>query len=291
MADSEEKEERKIPAWATRLPFGLCKRYGISLPESATPREAWEALRGRGVSRQEVYSKIREKAKPAGNKGSAADQPKESHVDIVLGNQRMLVEDEKLREHIKKSIKLGTPEMQEATTKLFAGDHFKIEKSKIKDNDAYAVETRTVNLSGHKEGGNTVYSPGHTYYHEMWHAVDYNYGDKSTGETLSTGYKLKNGKTFEQTLNEEISGKGDRKAFAHKLRDQFEVDVANEMGEAEAVMNYQRLRNEVESGKRHWWDKEYNEASTTFSQIYEESDKQSTVRVVQASIPAIGSRL
>lgn len=26
----------------TGLPFGLCKKYGISLPENATPREAWD---------------------------------------------------------------------------------------------------------------------------------------------------------------------------------------------------------------------------------------------------------
>lgn len=58
MAEQEEKQEKKIPAWATRLPFGLCKRYGIALPDDATPREAWNALKGRGVSRQEVYAKI-----------------------------------------------------------------------------------------------------------------------------------------------------------------------------------------------------------------------------------------
>ncbi len=29
----------------TGLPFGLCKKYGISLPENATPREAWEAIK------------------------------------------------------------------------------------------------------------------------------------------------------------------------------------------------------------------------------------------------------
>lgn len=58
MAEQEEREEKKIPAWVTRLPFGLCKRYGITLPDNATPREAWDALKGRGVSRQEVYEKI-----------------------------------------------------------------------------------------------------------------------------------------------------------------------------------------------------------------------------------------
>ena len=27
-----------------RLPFGLCKKYGVDLPENATPRDAWAAL-------------------------------------------------------------------------------------------------------------------------------------------------------------------------------------------------------------------------------------------------------
>lgn len=33
----------------TGLPFGLCKKYGIPLPQGATPRDAWEALKGRGI--------------------------------------------------------------------------------------------------------------------------------------------------------------------------------------------------------------------------------------------------
>ena len=45
------------------MPFGLCKRYGITLPKGATPRAAWDALKGKGVSRTEIYAKIREKGK------------------------------------------------------------------------------------------------------------------------------------------------------------------------------------------------------------------------------------
>lgn len=32
------------------LPFGLCKKYGIALPANATPRDAWNALKNRGVN-------------------------------------------------------------------------------------------------------------------------------------------------------------------------------------------------------------------------------------------------
>lgn len=40
----------------TGLPFGLCKKYGISLPENATPREAWAALEKKtGLTPEQIY--------------------------------------------------------------------------------------------------------------------------------------------------------------------------------------------------------------------------------------------
>lgn len=40
----------------TGLPFGLCKKYGISLPENATPREAWDALEKKtGLTPEQIY--------------------------------------------------------------------------------------------------------------------------------------------------------------------------------------------------------------------------------------------
>ncbi len=32
-----------------RLPFGLCKKYGIDLPDDATPKDAWDALKENGI--------------------------------------------------------------------------------------------------------------------------------------------------------------------------------------------------------------------------------------------------
>ena len=34
----------------TGLPLGLCKKYGISLPENATPRQAWDELAKKGIA-------------------------------------------------------------------------------------------------------------------------------------------------------------------------------------------------------------------------------------------------
>ena len=39
-----------------RLPFGLCKKYGIDLPDDATPKDAWEALKENGIELTEDES-------------------------------------------------------------------------------------------------------------------------------------------------------------------------------------------------------------------------------------------
>lgn len=44
----------------TRLPFGLCERFGIKLPKGATPRQAWEALKKeKGITSEAVYSALK----------------------------------------------------------------------------------------------------------------------------------------------------------------------------------------------------------------------------------------
>ena len=47
----------------TKLPYGLCRKYGIEVQNGWTPREAWEALEGKGVSAAEEYKKLRERGK------------------------------------------------------------------------------------------------------------------------------------------------------------------------------------------------------------------------------------
>ena len=65
--DGEEGEEPNAPNGSsgnTRLPFGLCERYGISLPKNATPRMAWEALKkGTGLTPEQVYAELRNEEK------------------------------------------------------------------------------------------------------------------------------------------------------------------------------------------------------------------------------------
>ena len=48
----------------TRLPFGLCKRYGIEIGEGWTPRDAWDALAGKGITAEGAYRRLKEGKDP-----------------------------------------------------------------------------------------------------------------------------------------------------------------------------------------------------------------------------------
>ena len=43
----------------TRLPFGLCKRFGIDIDPSWTPRDAWDALAGKGITPDGAYGRLK----------------------------------------------------------------------------------------------------------------------------------------------------------------------------------------------------------------------------------------
>lgn len=57
--EGDEGKEKQSSHGNTRLPFGLCKKYGIPLPDYATPRMAWEALkRGTGLTPDQIYDRL-----------------------------------------------------------------------------------------------------------------------------------------------------------------------------------------------------------------------------------------
>ncbi len=61
-ADSDNGEQSERKNGNTGLPFGLCKKYGISLPENATPREAWDALKRKtGMTPEQFYADLKDK--------------------------------------------------------------------------------------------------------------------------------------------------------------------------------------------------------------------------------------
>ena len=43
----------------TKLPFGLCLKYGIEIGADWTPKDAWEALAGKGITPGEIYKKLK----------------------------------------------------------------------------------------------------------------------------------------------------------------------------------------------------------------------------------------
>ena len=56
----EAEEEKK--GGNIGLPFGLCAKYGIYLPQNATPRDAWNALKDKtGMAPEDFYRDLRKK--------------------------------------------------------------------------------------------------------------------------------------------------------------------------------------------------------------------------------------
>jgi len=43
----------------TRLPFGLCMRFGIEIGEGWGPKEAWDALAGKGITAEGAYERLK----------------------------------------------------------------------------------------------------------------------------------------------------------------------------------------------------------------------------------------
>lgn len=57
--DEAEKEKK---GGNIGLPFGLCAKYGIYLPSTATPRDAWNALKNKtGMTPEDFYRDLRKK--------------------------------------------------------------------------------------------------------------------------------------------------------------------------------------------------------------------------------------
>lgn len=59
----------------TRIPFGLCQREGIKVDPSWSPKDAWDALKGKGYSAQETYAELKKTGKVPGKKSAKAKKP------------------------------------------------------------------------------------------------------------------------------------------------------------------------------------------------------------------------
>lgn len=65
MADKENQEQVQNGGGSLkgRLPFGLCDKHNIKLPKSATPRDAWDALKGKGINPDAEYKRANQNIK------------------------------------------------------------------------------------------------------------------------------------------------------------------------------------------------------------------------------------
>lgn len=48
----------------TRLPFGLCQRFGIEIGKDWTPKDAWDALAGKGITADGAYERLKKGEDP-----------------------------------------------------------------------------------------------------------------------------------------------------------------------------------------------------------------------------------
>lgn len=68
----------------TKLPFGLCKKYGIEIGEDWTPKDAWDALAGKGITPGEIYKKL--KAGEELGPDELPEPPKKDPVKTIEGH-------------------------------------------------------------------------------------------------------------------------------------------------------------------------------------------------------------
>jgi len=77
----------------TRIPFGLCQREGIQIEKDWTPKDAWDALAGKGYSAGEVYTELKKTGKVAPRKPKAPEKTpaelKKLHKDFTTAKKEL----------------------------------------------------------------------------------------------------------------------------------------------------------------------------------------------------------
>ena len=60
----------------TKIPYGLCQREGIKIGKDWTPKDAWDALAGKGYSAGDVYKELKTTGKVASRQPKEPEKPK-----------------------------------------------------------------------------------------------------------------------------------------------------------------------------------------------------------------------
>lgn len=218
------------------LPYGIAKGLGLDTT-GMKPREVWNMLKGRGITPENEYEKLKDKAE----KELPKEEPKKASVqkELALGSDRMQYSKTLNQERVKRMWEAGTPEMQDTTSRLFNEDSFGIGKAPTSKKTAFYWAYNKVGYMEAEDGGeNSSYPEGSVWYHEIWHAIDCNYRQFTQEELeekiksvqaaipmwsyeqcksvaikrlsenyLSDTHKLSTGKTLYETLVDEIKTK------------------------------------------------------------------------------------
>lgn len=235
--NTNETEEAEGSVGNTRLPFGLCAKYHISLPSDATPRDAWNALRrGVGLTPDKVYAELKkEKEKESADKREAVEPEEEKiddkkQIESMLSSSRIYDSRSMNREKIIEQLKCGDEESRGLAAKLFNEDSFAYRDTERKT--AYFSGFNKVCIKAATIKDLDHYEKGETFYHETWHAIDFNYGaqvqlgalGREKVQPLSVVYQFEDGKTFKDVVDEEIKNvnwEGIKAEIKQEVRDYY----------------------------------------------------------------------
>lgn len=194
--EGEEVEEGKTHG-NTGLPFGLCAKYGIVLPRNATPREAWNALKHRGI-----YPPWTEKGK--GQYTSDKNDKTKEYVDEkrkqVYDRLRAVMDNKvptKYREAVEKQLEMMDENELDIFDKTLSGANFQFTQ---KIGGAYfSPWGKSVIVSNHpseldKELG--LDAEMTTFFHEYGHYLE---------ERVFGHYGLRRKPEVQNAINEDLS--------------------------------------------------------------------------------------
>ncbi len=211
---AETKDDERHDGNKYSLPYGLCKGVGIDTT-GMSPREAWEAYENKtGISKKEAEEKHwdKEEGKKEGketellaDKNKKNTEERENAIAEMSNSDRIIESKTFKRKQIAEEIRRGTEQMQASTANLFNQDNFG-----YRDNErdtAYYPGFNKVCLKKKALDDKEHYVDGDVFYHETWHAIDFNYGQEKDmygrPRALSASYKASTGKTLNDTLVDE----------------------------------------------------------------------------------------
>ena len=223
-----------------RLPFGLCKKYGITLPKDATPRDAWDALKGIGIDPGEEYDKFAENADKDGEAKDTTPKAPEnaSRADKVFSDSkdRFTYDSSFTQEYARAQFDAGDDYHQEVVLKAL--EDTKITYRHGASDECYSYMGRVVLTVDNDYGSETnSYEKGEVFYHETFHAIDGGYAS-NWGQMLSHSYANEEGKTLYDVLKSEkraFGSAGIKEVKAARDKDLDDWLVANNITTREKI--------------------------------------------------------